>query len=103
MWTVTSRVTLILQSLSELKGIYLSLFHLNMRIALETKTPLPHYKCWYAYDAKKNATVNDLRRAINKDLKLAQSSRDLQLKGGPYAFLPQLPLKGLIQDDDVIT
>ncbi|KAI7880641.1 hypothetical protein K492DRAFT_237154 [Lichtheimia hyalospora FSU 10163] len=74
-----------------------------MRIALETKTPLPQYKCWYAYDAKKNATVNDLRRAINKDLKLVKSSRDLELKGGPYAFLPQLSLKGLIQEDDIIT
>lgn len=75
-----------------------------MRFALETKPPLTEYKCWYGIkDIGNDFLFRDLRRRINKDLELAPKSSQLSLLLKGYSLLPQLRVKDIIRDEDVIT
>lgn len=72
-----------------------------MRITLETREPLPPYKCWYLVKPElENCSLGALCKEITKDLQLDAKPKHLRLEMQGFALLPHLPIAGLLHEND---
>ncbi|KAI7898574.1 uncharacterized protein BX663DRAFT_524644 [Cokeromyces recurvatus] len=75
-----------------------------MRIKINTVPPLPKYTCWYPIPTKvESQTIHQLRQMMVKNLKLNHEAASLILSMDGFTFLPQLKIKDLVRDGDLIS